>query len=333
LLGGLCRINSFTALWPLFGWWLLRTFPMGAILSTRLRYLAAGACGVVLAIALLAFAPPIGRALGAKEAHAISALQIFDLAGTTKYSGTNQFGRLPLPRSEFDDVRRISTCYNPVFWDPFDTGDWSTEWADPAAHNCSGLRRLLQDRGLFGSAELQRAWLSAIAEHPTAYARHRFAHLAASLKLFARSYLDFYSVPFIDPYGTMNALPLRTFFPAEVLRGADLWTPNWFTTWYFRAVRLSLGFVLFGPAEWLLVVAIGAAWATTRALRTDNAIAGIIWPLSMSAISYTAALAIVGVGFGTRYHIWLFLVFAMIFVMACASGIRMGTERLVARHL
>jgi len=332
LFGGFCRVNSFAALWPLFGWWFLRAFPRKTSDRIGLRHAGAGALGVISAIGLVACMPWVNHTLlGAKDARAISSLQIFDLAGITRQTGENQFAPLLPADSEFNE-RRISTCYNPALWDPYDTGDWSTDWPDPASHDCGGMRRILVERGLFGSPLLQRTWLNAVWQHPAAYAGHRFAHFAASLKLYAHSYAAFYSVPFIDPQGVMNTNPVPTSTAATpgsywasqhlaLLEGVDLWNPNAFTRWYFRLVHVIVGLLVFGPAEWLLFACLAFVWATHKLSRTDHAVAGIVWPLSMSAMSYTAGFAIVGVGFGTRYHMWLYLVCAMTAPLLCASAL------------
>jgi hypothetical protein len=85
---------------------------------------------------------------------------VYDLAGMTHFSGTNQF---PVTWTAEQERLLTTTCYDPTLWDVY----WNRE---PCRFV---MDRLEKQEQLFGTPALSRAWLAAIARAPLSYLAHR----------------------------------------------------------------------------------------------------------------------------------------------------------------
>lgn len=108
--------------------------------------------------------------LHAKSSHPEVQLAIFDIAGTSVYSGTNMFEQLPgKPPGKLPDLR---SCYQPALWDEF------APWGSCRAYSAAVVAAAKHS----GAANMIRWWLGGLASHPLAYAKHRAAYMGQSLQ-------------------------------------------------------------------------------------------------------------------------------------------------------
>ena len=99
--------------------------------------------------------------LGAKRANPLHSIFVFDLAGITHFTGTNQF---PVTWSADEEAMLVGPCYR--------AGDWDDYWT---RQPCLFVMKKLEGEKIFGSQALWEAWLRALVAHPLAYAEHRIA--------------------------------------------------------------------------------------------------------------------------------------------------------------
>jgi hypothetical protein len=108
--------------------------------------------------------------LQAREEHVGHSILVFDLSGTSHFSGQNVF---PVTRWTPDQVAKvISTCYRSNYWD-------SIWWKGCTFAMAAIDRDDPPGTKLFGSQRLVDAWIQAIRTHPLAYLRHRLAFFEA----------------------------------------------------------------------------------------------------------------------------------------------------------
>lgn len=154
LIGGLARPNA-----------LFAAVPLGLYLWQSQRP-PRSAKGALIALLLLAglwlgswtISYPV---LNAKKSYPIHSIVMFDLAGISHFSGRNY---LPLRWSAEETAKIVSSCYTPQWWNEYAWG------------KCSFVWQRLRDEGLWGSADLWRAWFDAVKAQPLGYLRHRSAH-------------------------------------------------------------------------------------------------------------------------------------------------------------
>src|SRR3954454_15998048 len=101
-------------------------------------------------------------ALSATRQHPLQTIMVFDLGGISHFTKQNQF---PVAWSESESAMVLNDCYQPTEWDIY----WRLEPCDFV------MRKLEKEHGLFGTTAIPDAWISAIADHPVAYLRHRIA--------------------------------------------------------------------------------------------------------------------------------------------------------------
>ena len=99
-------------------------------------------------------------------------LMWFDIAGTAKHSGVSTLPETPgIP----DQLGLIKHCYSPNQWDTIAT------WHE--IDNCNAIAKYFysqRDKGpesfKKAKAELRKAWIDAIVQHPKSYLKHRLSH-------------------------------------------------------------------------------------------------------------------------------------------------------------
>ena len=255
--GCLVRANGMFAAAPL-----LIYMAAPRLVGRPVRFLAA--CLVICALAVPASGIFNHRVLHAAQSHPMRSLQLFDVTGVAYYSGDmSVFWPGPFT---YDLVRR---CYTPVLWDPLAHGDaCHVFWDSP-------------------SPGQTKAWLSAIAHHPLAYAQHRLTHFNSEIEFIAPRHSGdtlvknriLTGTPIVPPQLT----PLQTV--GDYLRYNALFAPSF---------ALAIGFLLAG--------------LSALKLRTGHtALTAATFFLALSGVVYTSAYLIVGVGSDFRYQYWSML--------------------------
>jgi len=205
--------------------------------------------------------------LGAVRQHVHQAIVVFDLGGLTALTGQNHF---PVSWTADEERRLKQECYDPSQWDGY--------WRLPP---CPFVMQTLEQKKLFGSRELMRSWLDAIAGNPLAYLRHRAGHFIALLTAGARTMaLESWAIVNPKPY------PSDRLRPVIALNAALKSTPL-FSLWTWFALNL------------LLLI---PAWRLRGA-----ALGNFAWSVSASATVYTLAFFVIGVASDFRYGFWLVL--------------------------
>jgi hypothetical protein len=118
---------------------------------------------LLIVAALLAAMPLANRALNAAKSDVQLSLVVYDLAGITRYSGSDAFPELGLA-----DLQAINArCYSAIDWDAY---AW---WGpDPCPIQFAAVRDRF--RNLDHSPNL--FWADQVVHHPFAYAAHRLGH-------------------------------------------------------------------------------------------------------------------------------------------------------------
>lgn len=112
------------------------------------------------------------KLLRAKDEAPDFSLMLFDLIGIAKNSGQLILPAIPdVP----DQTTVIEHCYTPLQWDAI------AHWAEKDNCNAIAVHYFKKrDEGATNlneaRAELRKAWVSAILQHPSAYLKHRLAH-------------------------------------------------------------------------------------------------------------------------------------------------------------
>ena len=225
--------------------------------------------GTAACVTAIALTPLVNhRLLGSRPSHVERVLPIFDLAGIVAHGGA-------VPRTDpaiWAEMER-RRCYSPYLWDAL--GDDG---------RCGFVAETLGLSGPRG-AGLVGLWVEAIAINPVPYARHRLAHLNATLR-------------WLVPFGQPNAgAPPDSQPNHDGLGGGGTWRTEG-PAWVARALAATpLGW----PAVWL-AASLGlwaTAAATPRSPPRDLALA-----LFVSAALMTLSFAVVSIASDLRYHLW-----------------------------
>jgi hypothetical protein len=208
--------------------------------------------------------------LGAARQHPLQTIMVFDLGGISHFSKENQF---PVSWSEPEAAMLLNDCYQPTQWDIY----WKRY--EPCAFV---MRKIEQEKALFGTPAITDAWVHAILRHPAAYLRHRAAFMWNFL---TGDNLTMWLADVEHP--EENVFPDRASFVALVALHDRLKpTP------------------LFSVGGWLLVCALACGLAWRRRQTPEGAVTvGVCG----SAILYVLTFAAVGVASDFRYGYWAVL--------------------------
>jgi hypothetical protein len=224
---------------------------------------------VPAAIVLALMAPLVYYGLlGAKHQKPLHAIFVFDLAGITHFTKTNQF---PVSWSADEDAMLTGGCYQPT--------DWDIYWTRPP---CYFVMKKLEDERIFGSPALTEAWLRALAAHPLAYLEHRLA--VTGNFLFART-VTMWTVDIAHPDQTVFA-DNRWFMVLKSVHDRLAPTP------------------LFRAGTWLILCVLWCALAWRRRAAPSGA---FLLGVCGSAVVYIATFFPVGVAGDFRYALWAVL--------------------------
>lgn len=225
----------------------------------------AGAC-VVSLVLLQGISAAISTAVPVRKGQIFTVIPIYDLAGITRNTGQNAF---PIPFTP-QEVQSIADCYQPNDWNVY--GD-----------RCRFVLDGVVNSGLWG--KLTGPWLSAIAEHPLAYAQHRLTVFNSFLRIgYAEPYYILH--PGIDEnnYGLKHPEPgLFRAFKVYVLS---------FENWPF-----------FRPWFWLL----GGVATAALALQRGGTRGLVLACVAGSGVVYLLTYAIFGLASDFRYAYWSIL--------------------------
>ena len=205
---------------------------------------------LIVAAALVPVSSVINhRILGAAPSHVEKSLQLFDLAGIERYSGKHVLGP------------KFSRCYSPFYWDSLELG-------------CNAFTQTPEN--------ITHSWLTAIADEPVAYARHRLSNFNHNIYFLVPPLQECALVPQFHKNCRGNPSLLMD----AVSRNALFWPVTW----------LVLGLILLSlPLDPL---------AET---------------LVVSALLYGFAYLIVGVASGFRYFYWSELALQVALVWQAAT--------------
>jgi hypothetical protein len=271
LIGSLARHNAMLAAAPLI---MLGVWHLPPRRTTRARHVGAIALRlVIITLATVATTLFAGwllnrQILDTRPTKVVNALMAFDIVGIAARTGTSG---LPGAWSDDENQRIIHSCYEPRAWD-------SLAWG----HCSFVVKRLVADghwqRGLV------RPWITAIADHPGAYLRHRLAHTRQLLQ------------PLVAVPPTPDPAASASFgFPAN---GGLRWIHGMVA----RASNTPIIGDLMRGGLWIIIGMAACAAACLRGLdrwRTRDAAL-----LSISGVFYGLPLAIVGVATEFRYFYW-----------------------------
>jgi hypothetical protein len=209
---------------------------------------------------------------GVLEAHRQNPLHqilVFDLGGTTRFSGENQF---PVQWNADQTELLLSKCYDPVRWD--------TYWHWPPCPFV--MQRLEQpDDLIFGTPRLTEAWRRAVAGHPLAYLEHRATFMRQFL---TRSNL---ALPVWDWRDAASGYGHRQAF-RPIVAWHDWLQPT----------------LLFRPGLWLVLAGIVGALAWRARATASGAFS---MSVTGSAIIYVMSFFVLGVAADFRYAYWCVL--------------------------
>ena len=231
-------------------------------------------------LALLA-APPINHdLLGAGETGVTHTLPIFDLAGISHFSGTDD----ALQPAERALIARRH-CYQPYFWDPLGDDD-----------RCGSIAQRL---GRLPAGALVTLWVGSVLHHPIAYLEHRLAHLNSTDRL-------------LVPLGRPDAEPPRRSEPNQL----GLGSPGLAASAIARAGGWLVETPLGWPVAWIVVALTGLCIALGRPASASRNLA---LALAISALSLEASFAVVSIASDLRYHLWPMMAAALMAVLLAAE--------------
>lgn len=223
----------------------------------------------------------------ARASHVERVLPIYDLAGIA------HFGGLAPPRVTATAWAAAARgCYSPYLWDAL--GD---------DRRCGAIGERIGGERIGGDGQLFGDWARAIIADPRAYARHRLAHLNATLR-------------WLVPWGQPNAAAPPDSQPnAAGLGGGGTWR----TRGPARLARAVAATPLGWPAVWL-AASLGL-WAvaagTPRGAARDLALS-----LFVSASLGTLSFVVVSIASDLRYHLWAMVATALGgIVLSTAAGV------------
>jgi hypothetical protein len=269
------RFNAIPACLPLA----LLLWPRDRLRTRRGFTLAAIASAVPLLLAM----PVANRLLHAEKSGVELSLVIYDLGGITLHTGQSAFPPLPIANPVAVNAR----CYTTQSWDSY---AWWT--ADPCPISFAMVRDALAKMHVSPTG----FWLHALANHPTAYAEHRFAHFNQNSRLLTDDTklhgLSLQTDP--NPWGFA--------VPPSRLRDAIGKLAD-------RSVDSPLGW----PACWI-------ALAFAAVLLMPRGAPLLAYALGWSSLLYGLSYLPLSVATEVRYHLWTSLAAAMAAGMAVASG-------------
>jgi hypothetical protein len=207
--------------------------------------------------------------LHAHRQNPLHQILVFDLGGTTRFTGENQF---PVAWSADQTELLRGKCYDPVRWDTY----WHMQ-------PCPFVMDRLERPGdtIFGTPRLTEAWWRAVSGHPLAYLTHRATFMRQFL---TRSNLVLPVLEWLDPASAYGHR--RYFRPLVALH--DRLQPT----------------LLFRPGLWLVLAGAVAAFAW-RARSTPAGAFAV--GVTASAIVYVASFFVLGVAADFRYAYWCVL--------------------------
>ncbi|WP_297323348.1 hypothetical protein [uncultured Bartonella sp.] len=209
-------------------------------------------------------------------------LMLFDIIGTAKNSGQSTLPDIPeVP----DQMAIINYCYTPSCWDA--VSYWATE------DHCKAIAKYYfdrkgQGREIFNKArkELQKAWITAIVEHPFAYFKHRLSHFNRFINYqgHRRAFIPLYitHLGFVDYYEKVGPLTEEKIPP-------KIWT---------KFMQMDLEHQLwFYPYVSLLIL----LFFYLSTLRTSDEFNRTLNVVSFSGLTYLFGYLFVGVSSNFRY--------------------------------
>jgi hypothetical protein len=198
----------------------------------------------------------------------ISPLEIFDIGGTSYFSGKDYF------RGELgpDFLEKNRACYTPRYWDVYG-------WL-----GCAGSYDTLKPK--FGGP-LTKLWVEAIVAEPFAYLKHRFAHINRFLQFACR---DCDEMVLTGLQSTNQEI--FTFEPTFLYKAIDWFAQTW--------NRLPFG----KPYFWLLLC---LAWSAAALAIPNEKTRRVTLALTLSGAMYTLAFTVVGIASDYRYIDWTML--------------------------
>lgn len=259
--------------------------PLAVMLSPwSVHWIKKAIVGVLGIVAILAATPLVNNhLLGAKHGTVTYTQPTFDLVGIAHFSGRDVPGLLPSERA----MVAARHCYTPFFWDAL--GD---------EQHCGAIERRLVAVPL---RTVSIDWVTAIVQHPLAYATHRIAHLNSTYRLI---------VPLRWPGGAPPA--------ASEPNDLGLGGPGK----AYRMVAWAGGMgaeTPFGwPITWIIVagMVLAAARGQVRTPARDFAVALIV-----SALTLEASFAVISIASDLRYHLWSMIASALAAVLIAGSPI------------
>ena len=218
--------------------------------------------------------------LNAKKTYPIHSIVTFDLAGISHFSGRNY---LPSQWSAEETAKILLTCYTPQAWNEYAFGECKFVW------------QRLRNEGLWGSADLWRAWLDAVRAQPLAYLQHRTAHFWYFIT----------TVEYLFHEGNS----------AEEIRRRD--EENFGFKWLRNYVFDSRWLIMFRPIFWIVL----AGGCLIAARSCAPASRRFVTAMSLSSLIYLATYFFVGVASNFRYAYWAVLATsACTVVLACEAA-------------
>jgi len=205
---------------------------------------------------------------GAERQHPLHSIMVFDLGGISHFADENVF---PGNWTAQESALITRGCYKPIAWDIY----WTQE-------PCMFVMERLENKKLFGSPVLTRAWRQSIVKYPLAYLQHRVS----------------YQWSFLTDVGL--ALWSRDFDDPDKIAFAD--KPRLMA---LKAVNDTLNPTpLFRPGTWLLldIALCFFAWR-----RRDTASGALVLGMCGSAAIYVMTFVVVGVSTDLRYAYWAVL--------------------------
>jgi hypothetical protein len=267
--GALVRSNAIFGLGPLL---LLLAWRSPA----KLQWPALAAAAVVAAVLALPASQWVNRhVFNAQPAHGEFSLYLFDLLGIAAH--TRQPALLE-PRATLTQ-QDLDACYTPYWWDTL----------SPWGRCASKVHRQPGDPELVTLPEgIAQQWVSAITQHPVAYALHRLKHFNSAV-LFA---VPLKHVRLVPEYQADEP----SFKSFGVVTQSDI-----------RLDLLRKNFMIW-PVTWLAwgIVLLVFLHRQPASDASEQAMA-LARVLTVSALGYSGAYLLIGVATDMRYHYWSML--------------------------
>lgn len=268
------RFNALLAATPLIP----SLLPEGS--SRRRR----AAMALIAMAGFLLIGPLTNHLLRARQTDVALSLVIFDLAGTTEYSGVNL-----LPDMGLQNVIALNhRCYRPELWDPYNGLDDNL----PCPISFDPLRESFRRHHInpYGW------WLRAIMAHPGSYLNHRFHHFLYNSRLLAPpiEMEPALAVPAQNPWNFTSPMnPVRQ---------------------QIYQLALMLGHTPLGwPIFWL---GLGCALLVVSSCLPSHS---LLQPMLVSALAYGFGYLFLSVASPLRYHLWEFIIIPLAALITAAD--------------